>query len=71
MSFPPAKKKELVALYETLMTTEATYWESPEVALSEDWFEAYWNLHNKVLQFMNQETCDAPLHAKRELDNLK
>ena len=70
---PFEKRQQLRELYEVLDQNEIDYWNLPQYALIADWFVRYWELHNMLLEFMDQETYSLPLEefkASRESKGL-
>ena len=63
---PPEKRQELRKIYEELEKNETDYWNLPHYGLIADWFLRYWNLHNSVLEFMDQEPCEEPAFYYKE-----
>ena len=61
MNLSPEKKKELIEIYDTLMENEEVYYAYPGLyGMVGDWFEMYWDLHNKVLVLMDEEPYEDP-----------
>ena len=68
----PEKVKELKEMYEMLMENEDIYWMAPSChGMIGDWFKMYWTLHNKMLEFMNQEPYQDPLTNREEFYKMK
>lgn len=55
------QKKELLVLLEDV---EYDYWNLPQYGLIADWFERYWDLHNKVLESLGEDPYHYPLQAR-------
>ena len=68
---PQEKREQLREMYETLLDNEDAYWSAPSQGFIADWFLLYWDLHNKCLEFMNQEPYDTPLEERKRYYEMK
>ena len=72
MSLSPEKKKQLTEIYEMLMENEEIYYSYPGLyGMIGDWFKIYWDLHNKMLEFMYEEPYDEPLTNRENYHKMK
>ena len=69
---PPEKVQALKEMYETLMENEEIYFAYPGLyGMVGDWFAMYWDLHNKCLEFMNEEPYHDPMLNREEYHRVK
>ena len=55
--------KDKEELLKMMYKNEDDYWELPQWALMADWFERYWNLHNKLMPLLGDEPYEYPLQV--------
>ena len=63
--------KDKEELLKVMYKNEDDYWELPHYGLISNWFVRYWELHNKLLTLLGEETYDYPMESYNEFQSNK